>query len=367
MNLQTELERVREYSMGTAPPPSNEANTCDWIIRPLLQQCGYNYHDIHAQGHDAAGNIPDYTILPNSPHTWFLEAKAWQVSITDTHVNQAANYVNTTAKRWFVVSNGREWRLYDNHIVQVPPSNRLVVAARLDCGTELEDLLTALSKPSVQAGKLEQYALQTALNTTLQQELAALTSDVVQAIVNALKTKSGLYAVTPDAVVDYFHGGQVALLTCLPTQQPSAAFIVPSVHPTSKPSQPSVADVTLPEMMKMGEAVEGRKPQVLTFPDGTSKPISSWRNMATGIIEWLFTRGKVPPLPFIGGKGNKCYLISSTPVHPNGKSMKHTKININGHVYLIDIVRSSRNYVSHLNTLCKEVGESPEGFRVTLQ
>ena len=141
MNLQTELERVREYLTGANPPPSNEANTCDWVIRPLLLQCGYHYHDIHAQGHDAAGGIPDYTILPNTPQTWFLEAKKWQETLSDTHVNQAANYVNTTAKRWFVVSNGREWRLYDNHNVQVTPAERLVVRARLDCGTEWKTCL----------------------------------------------------------------------------------------------------------------------------------------------------------------------------------------------------------------------------------
>ena len=77
MNLQTELERVREYLTGANPPPANEANTCDWVILPLLRHCGYHYHDIHAQGHDAAGGIPDYTILPNTAQTWYLEAKKW--------------------------------------------------------------------------------------------------------------------------------------------------------------------------------------------------------------------------------------------------------------------------------------------------
>ena len=367
MNLQTELERVREYGAGVNPPPTNEANTCDWIIRPLLLQCGYNYHDIHAQGHDAAGNIPDYTILPNTPHTWFLEAKKWQENITDTHVNQAANYVNTTAKRWFVVSNGREWRLYDNHIVQVPPSNRLVAAARFDCGTELEDLLTALSKSSAQSGELEKYALQTALNTTLQQELAAPTSDVVQAIVSALKSKNGLYAVTPHAVVAYFYALQTSSdISSVPPQSspvPGSPLIQPTPGSASSPTN----GLTLPELLAEGSATQGLKLVSLTYPNGSTKPVVTWRDVTLGVTEWLFAHGKAPQLPFRGQKGGQRCLINTTPFHLNGKDMTNKTLDINGQVIYVHVNRSSADFLRCLISLCKEVGEPPEGFRVKLQ
>ena len=240
------------------------------------------------------------------------------------------------------------------------------MVARLNCGTELEDLLAALSKVSVQSGALESYALKTRLHTLLHQELATPNSDVIKAITKVCQGKSGLSAVTPSDIAAYFH----ALSTVRPRRTVSPTVSTPtppSVQPAPV-SAPSPGDgYTLPDLVQMGSTIDGKKPKSLAFPDGTSKPISSWRSMSVGIIEWLFTKNKIPTLPFTGGKGNKCYLISTTPLHPTGKLMEHATIHVNGHSYHIDIVRSSRNYVSHLNALCQEVGEAPEGFQVTLQ
>src|SRR5438128_1992900 len=96
MSIQGVLERIRGYLTNNAEKrPSNEPNTCGWVIRPLLYQCGYDYHDIDEQAHDGAGNIPDFTLLPDTEHMWFLEAKAWQAKLTDAHVIQAMNYAHT--------------------------------------------------------------------------------------------------------------------------------------------------------------------------------------------------------------------------------------------------------------------------------
>ena len=378
MNLQTELERVREYSNGTAQPPSNEANTCDWIIRPLLLQCGYNYHDIHAQGHDAAGNIPDYTILPKTDHTWFLEAKKWQENITDTHVNQAANYVNTTAKRWFVVSNGREWRLYDNYNVQVPPPNRLVTSARLECATELDDLLAALSKTAVQSGALDKYALNTRLATLLNYELAISNSDVIQAITKTCKGKSGLSAVTSANVMAYFQAITINTAPPVPpTQTPTvdvqspvktiSASTLPFTSSKSMSVSPPAGTYTLSEMLEIGKAIEKMKRVELLFPNGESRHVVSWRDIARGVVEWLFDRNKIPNIPFRGIKGGDHCLINTTSVHPDGTEMIATWQIVKGQTFYVDMNRGGVAFVECLNTLCKEVGEAPEGFRVTLQ
>ncbi len=367
MNLQTELERVREYLTNVDKRPTNEANTCGKIITPLLLQCGYHHDDIHEQGHDAGGNIPDYTFLPNTPHTWFLEAKAWQSNFTETHVIQATGYPHAQGKRWVVLSNGREWRLYDNYNVQVPPPNRLVATARLGHGTELEDLLTALSKEAVQGGGLEKFVLQTVLSTTLQQELALSTSDVILAIVNALKVKSSISTITPDAVVSYFHALQTNATALPPPVQPS---IVPVATPTQAvPASPaSPADVlNLLQLAAASAAIKGKKPLLVAFPDGSSRSVSTWRDVTTEIVSWLFPRWKAPVIPFYGNKSKKYYFINTSPVHPTNKPMHNRTINIDSNVYYIDTGKFVRDQLHCLYELCKEVGEAPEGFRVTLQ
>ena len=204
MNLSEELARVRKYVSGEPSPPSNEANTCSWAIRPLLQKCGYDHHEIDEQAHDGAGNIPDFTLLPHTPHTWFLEAKRWSVALADTHVNQAINYANIQGRRWVVVSNGREWRLYDNYLNQVPPSERLVVAAKLDCGRQVEALLAALSRESALAGRLEAFVRDAALRDFLARELADRNGAVLAAIAEAARQRPALASVTATDIHGYF-------------------------------------------------------------------------------------------------------------------------------------------------------------------
>src|SRR5439155_23527827 len=98
------------------PPPVNESTTCEWVIYPLLLAAGHARRDILSRVADNNGQYPDYSILLDSPHGWFLEAKAWNVALQDNHAQQALNYANQNGKRWVVLSNGQEWRLYDNDI-----------------------------------------------------------------------------------------------------------------------------------------------------------------------------------------------------------------------------------------------------------
>ena len=118
----------------------------------------------------------------------------------------------------------------------------VVVKARLDCGTELEDLLAALSKASVQSGALETYALKTRLHALLRHELATPNSDVIQAITKVCKGKSGLSAVTSANVATYFH----ALSTGTAPSVPSTPTVSTPIPP---PFQPAPAPIRHPLMV----------------------------------------------------------------------------------------------------------------------
>ncbi|MBI3912427.1 MAG: hypothetical protein HY320_16020 [Armatimonadetes bacterium] len=143
MSLKDEIVRVAECK--THPPP-NESCTCEWVILPLLWKAGYERHEIMSRVSDAAGKYPDYTILPGTACTWYLEAKDWNKELqNDQDLFQATNYAHTKGHRWVVLSNGREWRLYDDHIQGVEAPQRLVAVARLD-EDELEQFLTALGR-----------------------------------------------------------------------------------------------------------------------------------------------------------------------------------------------------------------------------
>ena len=370
MTLADELNRVREYANGANPPPNNEANTCNWVIFPLLQSCGYSLYEIHAQGHDPAGNIPDYTVLPDSPNTWFVEAKKWQGAIKDSHVTQASNYANAQGKRWFVVTNGREWRLYDDHIIGVSPPDRLIAAAKIDCAGELEALLAALSKASVQAGHLGTFARKARLAAVLSRQMTDANSEVFAAITSVLKKKFALDGVTAAEVMAFFQKPVSLSSSVLPPINTAPIGITPKFPPAPAPSPKSQfagKDLSLIELKLAGKAIQGCNPYTFTFPDGTSKQIMTWRDMTVNVVEWLFEHNKQFLLPFVGQKRGRLCLINNQPMHPDGSGMTNRILNVKGQAIYVHVNRSGPDFVRMLIALCEEVGEPADGFRVTLK
>jgi len=207
MSLLDSIRRIREsYVKNPHKAPPNEACTCDWVIRPLLHDAGYEYDEIVAQMYDRTGRYyPDYTILPSTPHTWYLEAKEWKKDLQNDHdFVQAITYAYTKGHRWAVLSNGREWRLYDSHMTGVDASQRLVAVARVEEQPTFEQFLGALSRGSVTSGELERFATRSRITTLLDQELIRVNSEVVKAIANTLKSNLGLPEVQNKDVAAYF-------------------------------------------------------------------------------------------------------------------------------------------------------------------
>ncbi|MBA3726539.1 MAG: hypothetical protein H0W86_08820 [Armatimonadetes bacterium] len=193
-----ELEKLRTYCEEC--PPANEAETCHWAILPLIEACGYAKFEIGSQKTDGAGKYPDYTVLWNTPDKWYLEAKAWREKLSDEHVNQAIYSAYSTGQRWVVLSNGKEWRLYDARILGSKPSDRLVFTAHLNNGTAMEELLTALRKESVTSKAIEQFAEQARLRMIIENQLSDSSSVLLRKMAEVLKRELGVSNASPDSV-----------------------------------------------------------------------------------------------------------------------------------------------------------------------
>ena len=218
----------------TDSPPPNEAATCLWVVYPLLQAMGYVPSEIHPQGSDSNGQYPDYTILPSKPECWYVEAKAWNVRLADTHAQQALNYANTGGKRWVVLTNGHIWRLYDNHIHGVA-ADKFVAEISLRDGNEAVQLFEALRKPSYLSGELDTYARRARLSRTLGQ-LKDENSSALKALWAAFRKEPGLSTLTRSELAAFFAPPAPATAPNSP-QSPRASSTAPS-HPA--PPTPAV-------------------------------------------------------------------------------------------------------------------------------
>lgn len=186
-------------------PPPNEACTCYWIVDPILKALGYDRKEILPQLADGGNQFPDYTILPGTDFTWYLEAKAWNVSLQDSHVQQSLNYANTSGKRWVVLTSGRRWRLYDNHVIGVA-ADKLVADMELRDGATALEFLRAISRDGMTSGMVERFAASSRLNAVLSEGLANPESDLIRAVWQKLKSRPGLAGITRQQVVEAIRG-----------------------------------------------------------------------------------------------------------------------------------------------------------------
>jgi len=344
--------------VGTGVHPTNEANTRSWIIRPLLEQCGYNRYEISEEEHNGNNQFPDYTILPNTPHTWYLEAKSWTHTLHTHDANQALNYANTQGKRWVVLSNGRIWQLYDGHLVAVPTPQRLMSVARLEHPGELEAFLKALHKPSLVSNGVVQFALDSRLTELLREELANAESELIKTITTYLRGHSGLSGVTSSAVATWFKK---------PTVHLSPVSIVAPAPSKSTVSVKSGDTQSLAALVASPDKATGQIPQEIILPDGTSQIARSWRDVAIAVIHWLYANQKTPTLPFSGQAKGKRYLLNSSPDHSNIPMNEYKALTVQNQTIYLHTNRSARDFILCLSALCAHVGVSASDIKIRFQ
>lgn len=107
---------------------TGEANTREKVIEPILYEVlGFdrNENDAeHAVKHAGAGGetgaVEYYFRVPDNPVP--LEAKSWGKSLDEKEssgrsaVRQGFEYAALSSSRWFIVTNGSEWRLYKTQL-----------------------------------------------------------------------------------------------------------------------------------------------------------------------------------------------------------------------------------------------------------
>lgn len=354
------MSPIAEALANANPPPPNESTTCDWVIVPLLRAAGYATREVVSRLADNNGQFPDYCILPDSPHIWFLEAKDWKSALDDRHAQQALNYANNGGHRWVVLTNGRQWRLYDNY-VHGPAAKKHVVDVELADLPAAEGLLTALGKTGVTTGALEAYARTSRLKSALAEQLKDENSDVLRAIWNVVRKQPGLSDLTRKELAAYLQ--QPATPGAPP--QPQPAVKPPKVdHPPRNEEAAESVDVGLDELAGNPKYMTNRRPLEVVFPDGARLQVDSWTAVVVGILKWFGERDRLPPLPYKGRSTGSRWLLNTTADHPDRPMKRSIRLTFGGRDVYLDANRSPLDFSYRLRDLCEDAGEPLSNIRV---
>lgn len=113
----------------------------------------------------------------------------------------------------------------------------------------------------------------------------------------------------------------------------------------------------------------GRYPETVSFPDGTTCQVETWKELTVEVVRWVGEQRGLPSLPFDGGSAVSKYFINSTPHHverPMARGCTTVKLSVRGQDVFVDTGRSSENLLRRLCELCRAVEITPGTIGVTV-
>jgi len=322
-NLQYEaqrLELLKRIERWSGWSKFNEDVTITGLVLPVLQHLGYDPFDpeqVFPQARDKYGNKPDLVLYKDSPldggAAWcVIEVKALDKPLKG-YVSQAKRYLRSSNARWGVLTNGKEWRIYDKNYSQ-KNSHRLAISLE---SVGALDVLCALLGKNVSQPDFERaeeiYVIAQLADAAKQEpweehqnvwvktggkkEKGGVLIDSVSDTLKRVRRQFRLHRRLIDEWERDFKD-------CLRKGVPPAwwnTLANPSVGPASMTTSGTAAanPIDIQSLQGKPELYEGKKPEKL-FIGGEEIDLEpkTWAELLVCVIEYLDRRGCLPKPPF---------------------------------------------------------------------
>ena len=321
MSLESLLDLVQELSKRIDKHRetlrASESLTRYSLIDPLLRELGWDTGDPDQvrpeyplrTEYNPGTKSADYALLSNGRPAMMVEAKKLGTPLQDAVLTQGINYCQVEGTKYFAVTDGCRWEIYETHRA-VPIEEKRILVLDLSAPDVAETCLKAIAlwRPSLRSSQI----------------------NVGEAPV-----------VTRGRRRDVGPGG-------------SSGGPPPPDGLGKDDWQPLAAIVAAP----------GQKPVEMLFPDDTRTPMKSWRSGPVEVVRWLMGRRIMSandcPVKLRSRKAFR-YLVNTQPVHSNGSPFT-SPIEVNGlHIELHDNLTA---LVSKTKLIVERVGQDPAQFKV---
>lgn len=341
--------------------PLNEADTERLAVEPVLKALGYGPLDYRQQAMGPGADFPDYVVLPGSDRKWTIEVKPWDTALDERHERQAVNYGNNNGAQWAVLTNGRQWWVYNTRAHGNLAEMRIYEADINDVQAAA-GVLSRLSRKSVEGGDLDREYRAREIVDSVRAELRNPSGTAVRALRNAVRKALDRDVSTED-VAD-------ALKLVLGAAQLSAAATEGvGREPGRAPELPDEGQwCTLSDLAADPSLCTGARAVGVTYGGSQEAPCSTWKEACLHVIKCLADASRLPRLPFAVGRASKRYYLNSEAVRLDGSPMREPrKIETPvGPVY-VETHYSAHSLVCLLNALLEHVGEPPGSVRIRVR
>ena len=275
--LEKARRRIAEYG---AKLQQNEMLTRYVLIDPVLRALDWDTENpnlVIPEYTTPHGTI-DYVLRWNNQIYIALEAKALRGGLPKAH-SAGFRYCWHNKIPFYVVSDGDIWELYDMTI----QGGHLLFNLQITQASHLGEAAYNLIR--------------------LHRAVMALS---VQNPASVLSSGGIGQAATPVAA-----GAPVSLST------PS------TVSPLSSTPTPTSNAISLESLRQQDYQVTGKRPpKRVVFPDKTSAPISTWKELLIETLKYLDRIQKLPPPPYSTRRKSKSWLYNTQPIQLSGRKME---------------------------------------------
>ncbi len=306
-SLLTLVEKLRErIDVHGKALRQSETLTRYTLIDPLLRELGWDTGnpDLVIPEYKTDDGRPDYALLSDGKPIMMVEAKRLGTPLQDKVRAQGLTYANGQGTKYFSVSDGARWEIYET-FKPVRTAEKRIVEFDLKSGAAAEACLKALTLWGLRV--------------------------------------SGQIAPGQTPAVGPTHNQPDSPKSPTPTPQPT---------PPSLEWQP---------LSKLNPQLGSRPPVEIQFPDNSVILVTTWKSLLVGVVEWLEKNKLLTedhcPIPW--PRSPTWYIAHTKAVHSNGKPFRDsTRV---GPFY---IANSSPYTVDRAIRIIERVGQDPAQFKV---
>ena len=296
------------------------------LIDPLLRELGWDTSDpdLVIPEYSSGSGRADYALLSNGTPVMMVEAKKLD-ELLQGAVTQGIQYCLEWGTRYFAVTDGRRWEIYETHR-PVPINDKRIAAFDLKGSSAAEVCLQALAlwRFSVAEGQVRPGQ-----------------TPVIE-LMNEQPITTGPHPIAS------------------PPVQPAPVISQPTHPATGNHEWQPISTLKPKKGAKLSPQSE------ILFPDGSHKPILFWKSMLVEVTRWLINadilRTNHCPVRY-SERSNRRYVVHTNPVHADGKPFSEPEREQIGSFY-IDTKHAASQMVVPTRSIIEHVGQDPAQFKV---
>ena len=291
VELNTKIDQHREILQ------KSESSTRYCLIDPLLTALGWDLSD-PAQvltEYKTGNGRADYAMVPGGgPPSLVVEAKSL-LTPTESAIEQTLSYCQHEGIKYFAVTNGDEWEVYETHR-PVPMQDKRVTVFKIT-GIRQNAVMRMLW---LWRGNFKD-------------------GDPVRPVTHSSEDETGTSGQEGETKTE-----------------------------VKKPSGNSLSELT--------DVTGKAPPQLMAFPGGVTKSLNLWYELQVKTVEWLVESGRLnqSDCPLTNSRGT--YLVHTSPHRKNGNSFTEPKRVVK---FWIDGSESATGHVRRTTDILKATGIDP--------